>query len=331
VVTGLVFSLMQGIFHAYYTVALAPAIGAIIGMGAVLLWQRRRHPAVAATLAATAAVTAIWSYTLLGRSAGWHPWLRSLVLILGLAAAAGLLVAGRVRGGGRAAILAGAAAVAVSLAGPAAYAVDTASTPHQGAIPSAGPSTGFGGPGGGPGGGPRFAGRPGGPGGGPPAFGGRRFPVFPGGRAFPFPGGGTGRAPGGAGGPGGGLLNGSTPSGALTAALKQNAGSYRWVAATIGSNNASGYQLATGAPVMPIGGFNGTDPSPTLAQFQAYVAAGKIHYFIGGGNGFGGGFGGPRGRGGNGNGDQISSWVAANFPAQTVGGVTIYDLTQPTN
>ena len=46
------------------------------------------------------------------------------------------------------------------------------------------------------------------------------------------------------------------------------------------SNNAAGYQLASGEPVMAIGGFNGTDPAPTLAQFEQYVAAGKIHYFI---------------------------------------------------
>ena len=59
------------------------------------------------------------------------------------------------------------------------------------------------------------------------------------------------------------------------------------MAAAVGSQNASGYQLATGDPVMAIGGFNGSDPSPTLAQFQQYVADGKIHYFIGGG-GFGG-------------------------------------------
>ena len=37
---------------------------------------------------------------------------------------------------------------------------------------------------------------------------------------------------------------------------------------------------------MAIGGFNGSDPSPTLAQFQEYVADGEIHWFIGGG-GFG--------------------------------------------
>jgi len=53
-----------------------------------------------------------------------------------------------------------------------------------------------------------------------------------------------------------------------------------------GANSAAGYQLATDDPVMAIGGFNGTDPSPTLAQFQAYVAEGKIHYYISGG-GFG--------------------------------------------
>ena len=34
---------------------------------------------------------------------------------------------------------------------------------------------------------------------------------------------------------------------------------------------------------MAIGGFNGSDPSPTLAQFQQDVADGKIHYFLAGG------------------------------------------------
>jgi len=35
VVTGLVFSFMAGIIHPYYTIALAPAIGALVGIGAV--------------------------------------------------------------------------------------------------------------------------------------------------------------------------------------------------------------------------------------------------------------------------------------------------------
>ena len=124
-----------------------------------------------------------------------------------------------------------------------------------------------------------------------------------------------------AGGPGGGLLNGSTAGSEMVALLQADADDYTWAAATVGSNNASGYQLATGQPVMAIGGFNGTDPSPTLARFQQYVAAGKIHYFIAGGTG-----GGTR-TGGSVAAQEIANWVAQNFTATTVGGVTVYDLT----
>ena len=76
---------------------------------------------------------------------------------------------------------------------------------------------------------------------------------------------------------------------------------------------------------MAIGGFNGTDPAPTLAQFEQYVSEGKIHYFIASGGGFGGG-----GFGGGGTADdasQITSWVESHFTAETVGGVTVYNLT----
>ena len=105
----------------------------------------------------------------------------------------------------------------------------------------------------------------------------------------------------------------------VEAKLKQNAGDYTWVAAAIGSQNAASYQLATGKPVMAIGGFNGSDPSPTLAQFKKYVEDGKIHYFISGGMG--------GGMGGEGTSSQISSWLEENFTAVTVGSATFYDLT----
>jgi len=128
---------------------------------------------------------------------------------------------------------------------------------------------------------------------------------------------GGGFLPGGR--PGGdGLLNGSTPSAAVTAGLKQDASRYTWVAATVGANEASGYQLATGRPVMAIGGFNGTDPAPTLAQFEADVRAGRIHYFIPGGFGRGAGVA-----------AQITAWVESNFGTTSVGGATFYDLTAP--
>ena len=40
-VTGLVFSFMAGIYHDYYTVALAPAIAGTIMVSAAELWRRR--------------------------------------------------------------------------------------------------------------------------------------------------------------------------------------------------------------------------------------------------------------------------------------------------
>jgi 4-amino-4-deoxy-L-arabinose transferase-like glycosyltransferase len=131
---------------------------------------------------------------------------------------------------------------------------------------------------------------------------------------------------GGAGGMGG-LLDAAKPSAQLANALEADASKYTWVAAAIGSNNAAGYQLGTGEPVMPIGGFNGSDPSPTLAQFQQYVRDGKIHYFIGGG----GGDGGFRSNGGSSISSKISAWVQAHFAATTVGGATLYDLTRQTS
>lgn len=126
--------------------------------------------------------------------------------------------------------------------------------------------------------------------------------------------------PGGQGGPGG-LLSSSNPSATLTAMLQKDAQNYTWVAAAIGSQNASGYQLATQDPVMPIGGFNGSDPSPTLDEFKQLVAAGKIHYFIGGSGG------GPGGQ--SGTSSAIATWVSQNYTAQTIDGTTLYDLTAP--
>lgn len=122
----------------------------------------------------------------------------------------------------------------------------------------------------------------------------------------------------------GGLLNGASVSTEAKALLEKDADAYTWAAAAVGAQNAASYQLATGEPVMAIGGFNGSDPSPTLAQFKKYVAEGKIHYFVSGGTG-GGGMGG----GGNGTSSRISSWVTENFTEVTVGSATFYDLTQP--
>jgi 4-amino-4-deoxy-L-arabinose transferase-like glycosyltransferase len=210
--TGLVFSLMQGIFHAYYTVALAPAVGAVVGMGSVRLWRARRNPFAAGTLAVAIAVTAWWSYHVLSLSPQFVPWLKWVVLVGGLVAAVGVLASLRLPA--RAAMLSAGVALAAVLAGPAAYAVQTASQPHTGSIPTAGPAVqaGFGGRGGFPGGG-GFRGQRGGTpgGGGIPGFNGSGFPGFNGGGTTGQPGGGvTGQARGGGG--MGGLLGAHTVS-----------------------------------------------------------------------------------------------------------------------
>lgn len=353
-VTGLVFSFMAGIFHQYYTVALAPAVAALVGAGVVLLWRERRRPAVRLTSALAVGLTTATAWMLLSRSAGWQPWLRWTVLVVGvLATLAVAFPAPR-----KLAVVSALAVAFTGLAGPVAYAVDTIATPHAGSIPSAGPNVamhgnrppwgdvmiGMGPP---PQDGRAPNGRAGAgqardgwsPGSGPmpgsiPQDTGPRGPIpLPGNAgtqgtgpdgqvAQGVPDGATGDGgPGPNGGGGiGGLLGAREPSAQVVSLLEQNGGDYTWVAAAIGSNSAAGLQLATELPVMPIGGFNGSDPSPTLEQFEQYVAEGKIHYFVGGGRG------GP-GSSSSSPSAQITQWVQENFTATQVDGVTLYDLT----
>ncbi|MGW7068086.1 ArnT family glycosyltransferase [Streptomyces sp. NPDC054855] len=356
--TAAVFSFMAGIFHQYYTVALAPYIAALIGMGATVLWEERAKWWAGALLGVSVAGTAWWGYVLLGRTPDYLPWLRWAVLIGGLVGALGLLLAARL--GRRFAVLAVGLSFAASVAGPVAYTLSTVNSAHTGSIVTAGPAS-AGGRGGGPGGG-----GPGGGGGGgmrPPGQGQNgQAPGGQNGNAMQPPtggqnGGGMGTPPGqnsqnsqnsqngkqgaqgqkgrqqgggtaerggmGGGGGMGGLLDGAQVSAKAKKLLEADAEDYTWAAAAIGSQNAASYQLATGDPVMAIGGFNGSDPSPTLAQFKQYVEDGKIHYFISGGMG-GGGMGGDSGTS-----SKITSWVEDTFKKVTVGSATFYDLTQP--
>ncbi|MFI9825185.1 glycosyltransferase family 39 protein [Streptomyces sp. NPDC052013] len=306
-----VFSYMAGIFHEYYTVALAPYLSAVVGMGASVLWEKRHSIRASLALAAAVTATAAWGYVLLNRTPDYLPWLKWLVLVGGLVAALGLIFAGRV--GRRVTLAAAGLGLAASLAGPTAYTLSTLQEGHAGSIVTAGPS------GSRMGGGPGGAGRPGGgggfPGGGPKGQNGQNGQAQRnGGLTIP-----EGAMPGGGGGGGmGGLLGGTSVGSEAKQLLESDGDDYTWAAAAIGAQNAASHQLATGEPVMAIGGFNGTDPSPTLAQFQQYVEDGKIHYFIAGG-GMGGG---------GGTASQISTWVQKNFKEVTAGSVTFYDLTQ---
>ena len=94
--TGVTFAYMQGTIHPYYTVALAPAIGALVGIGSVLLWRHRAvAPRVAyGVLALTVVVTCGWGFELLRTDASFHPSVRYLAVA---AAVAAVVAAGRSR------------------------------------------------------------------------------------------------------------------------------------------------------------------------------------------------------------------------------------------
>ena len=325
-VTGAVLSFAGGIIHTYYTVELAPAIAALVAIGVVQLWRVRARVA----LALGALLTGGWSFTLLHRTPSFAPWVSYVVLIASAATAVALVLPGVRR---RLAVVALLAGVMTLVGGPAAYALDTAATPSAGAVPSAGPTVAdAGGRGGFPGGGRSGSGElPSGNG-------------FPGGRqgnpaqgGAGFPGGGTpptGALPSGAR-PSGGVGGRSVSVNSALVTLLKNAHT-TWAAATIGSQSAAPLELASGKAVMSIGGFNGGDAAPTLAQFEKYVAEGKVRYFIGGGQGgIGGGQGGmgggPGGMGGQSTGSAITQWVAAHYSATTVGGLSVYDLSRPTS
>jgi 4-amino-4-deoxy-L-arabinose transferase-like glycosyltransferase len=271
-VSGAVFSFMHGVIHPYYTVELAPAIAALIGISVRELWRGREFTGSRMVLAAMSATTGVWAFILLDRTPTWLPALRWIVLI-GSIAVASVIAVGAHRLG-RTTAAAAAAALLFGVVAPAAYTIDTVARSQAGPIPTSGPASAAFGPG------PWGAG-PGGPPHGRPA-----------------------------------------DNNALQALLRGD--ETRWAAASVGSMSASRLELQTGASVMAIGGFRGSDDSPTLHQFQQYVAAQQIHYFIADP------MAGPT-DGRSPTAADITTWVQQHFTPTDVGGTPVYDLSSPAN
>jgi len=137
VVTAAVFSFMDGTIHPYYTVALAPAIAALVGISVGELWRAIRHPAARLTLAAMSVATGVWAFVLLARTPDFVPPLRWVVLA-GAVVVAAVLAAG-VHRVGRAGIVVTCAAVLSGVLAPASYSVATVTESHGGAMAMAGP------------------------------------------------------------------------------------------------------------------------------------------------------------------------------------------------
>jgi 4-amino-4-deoxy-L-arabinose transferase-like glycosyltransferase len=313
-VSWAIFSFSEGIFHPYYTTALAPAVAVLAAGGLIEMWDRARRSTVwAAALAAVAIATAVWASVLLARATGFVPWLAPAAIVLAALAGGALLLA-RVEDRRRAHApivrrllpLAAVAGLVAVLAGPASYSIASVGDTLSGGNPLAGPASAESGlargPGGGfPGGGFPGAGRgaPGGAGlgrggpaglglGGPPSA---RLPIQrPG--AIGQPPSGAPRA--------GGSFAGASVSSTLVKYLEAHQGTARYMVAAVGSNTAGAIALESGRNVIDMGGFMGADPAPTLAQVKHLIDTGQLHYILLGGQG--GGPGGGTGVGGLGGG-----------------------------
>ncbi|SDM24322.1 glycosyltransferase family 39 protein [Allokutzneria albata] len=244
-VSGLVFSFMSGIVHPYYTVALAPAIGALVAIAGRQLWLGRKNTSARVVLALMIVSTSVWGAVLLSRSGSWYTYLGWAAFGLTVVAATGVLIGVR-----RLSAVLLAVTLVGGLSSTAVFAAVTASVPHMGSIPMSGP------------------------------------------RAQ------EGREP--------------ETNAKLVELLK--ATTTKWAAASSGAQGAGGLQLASGRPVIAIGGFSGRDPAPSLDEFKSYVAQGQVGYYISGG----------MGPGGN---SEIATWVQENYAPVSYGDFTVYKLT----
>jgi len=315
VVTAVVFSYMSGIIHSYYAVALAPAIAALVGAGLVDLWGARLRMWLGGIAVGIVCLGSAWfGATLLDRTPSFVPGLGQAAIVLAalalLALAATSLPAlAEKTPVKKIALAAAGVGVFATLLAPAAYALDTTGIAYGGGDPHPGPGTtatlssGFGGGAGGPGG---FAGGP--------QSGGLPTGSIPGGPGRSTGGQGTTGLPGDGGG-----LGGNSSDTALLNYLVANRGGATWIVAANSAQEAGSIELATGLPVMAMGGFTGSDPAPTLAQLQGYIASGQLRFVLDSGGG-----GGPGGSGSDTS--SRTAWVTSTCKLVSYGGsATLYD------
>ena len=317
----LVFSAGSVAGHTYYMGVVAVPLAALTGAGVTQFWRAfraggRRAWALPAAVAATAGWGAViaWDYPT------FLSWLGPVVLGLGVVALV-LLALGRPggRATGRRVALAGlVAGLAAMLIAPAAWASSVFESQYgHNAMGTVGPASSFGGGGGGGRGATALAGdarRTGGTG------------------RFGAGGAGAGGASGGMGamfGGGGSTLTAQQK--ALLSYTEAHRDGAKYVFATTSWSTASPYIMADGADVLPMGGFTGEVPSPTLAQVQQDVASGQLHYVLlsGGTGGAAGGFAGFGGFGGGGGASapstKVADWVRSSctvVPASAYGAAT---------
>ncbi|MFE3226167.1 ArnT family glycosyltransferase [Nocardia sp. NPDC059228] len=146
VIDGVLFSAMKSGMHAYYTLAVAPAIAGCFAIGAYEVWRRRAEAFGRVGGACLILSAGIWGFVLLQRNSDWQPWLRWTVLAVTVITALGLLVLAlpiaarwdRLRGRGTTVLLV--VGVIAGLTGSTAYAAATLPQSHTGGGPTVGPA-----------------------------------------------------------------------------------------------------------------------------------------------------------------------------------------------
>jgi 4-amino-4-deoxy-L-arabinose transferase-like glycosyltransferase len=235
------FSRAEGIFHPYYVSQLAPFIAALVGATAAVVVRGGRTARLAGPAAVVAGV--ITEIAILRDNPTSLAWWPGLLAAGGVLAAVGLalVLAPRMRA------YVAAAAIALLLLAPGAWAVQTLGHATNGTFPAGGPAT------------TALAGRPGG-------------------------GGGMGGPPqGGTGGPGGGMFGGDTSTLSEAIAYAQaNGGGTIGVSSQTG---AAASIIASGANVVGLGGFSGRESQVTIDWLADAVESGQIRYVLTSGGG----------------------------------------------
>ncbi len=297
VLTMSVYFSISEFFHPYYLSAMAPFLAALCGVGLVQMAKLYRGRGAAGILlpAALAATAAVQAVML--KEYSYHEELLIPVVCAAAGVPAVLLFALRLSGRGPSRRL-GAALTAVAFAGlliaPAVWTGYSVLTGGINAqIPSAGPSA--------------------------------ETSAGPGGFRFQS-------RDGAASGPDSGR-DGSGGSEELIRFLEQNNTGEKFLVAVPSASEAEPIILATGKPVMAVGGFSGSTRTLTVEELEKMVKSGELRYYLLGGSGDRGGAS-----------DDVAAWVRQNGkavdssrwsaaggtqtsgPEGLSGGQTLYDL-----
>jgi hypothetical protein len=73
---------------------------------------------------------------------------------------------------------------------------------------------------------------------------------------------------------------GGSVSKATISYLEAHQGGARYLLAAVGSSTAGAIALQSGRNVIDMGGFMGSDPSPSLSQLKQLVSSGQLHYVL---------------------------------------------------